>query len=450
MPAGPADRHRSPPAAGRSVRPRRRGQAGRTGLSRTASTIDGWRTGALGPLGIGGHHDHPDEPAGGRAVAPPARRRSSPASRCRSRGRRPDAALGDRRRALRPSAAAVDVERAPVQGRPRSWIARARPSTTRRTTGSGVRARPSSRSTRAPARRRASDPRRRPRSSVVIGVARRPAHRRSRVLRAREESAARPTSAGGASSHRTGPSPMGRMPYRTEGPGSRSPEMSPCDAPRSGSVDARGHCRGAANRPAGWRSQAVRQPARRRPDDIRRPVVADVEDRRARPARPAPSRAAAKIAGCGLIVPDPLADDHRREVRQPARGLGVPIDGRRERPVAQDRRGALGRASRAEHRADARDRRQPPDEGPAVGVDGPVDLRGLEWRRRCSWSQRSSGGGAAIPRSRANTRTSRSARSTSRNCGTSSRNWRSRSSAQTRRKDARSIAGDRGRRPRPR
>ena len=91
------------------------------------------------------------------------------------------------------------------------------------------------------------------------------------------------------------------------------------------------------------------------------------------PGRRAADRAAAKIAGWGLIVPTRWLTTIARRCGEPAVRLGVPIDRRGERPVRQDREVAVaargGRAS-----ADAGRRRQPVDERPAVLLDAPLDL----------------------------------------------------------------------------
>ena len=72
-----------------------------------------------------------------------------------------------------------------------------------------------------------------------------------------------------------------------------------------------------------------------RADDVRRPVVADVEDRRGRRS-PSAASAARKIAGCGLIVPTRCETTTAAQVAGPAGRLDVAVDRGRERPVRED------------------------------------------------------------------------------------------------------------------
>ena len=170
---------------------------------------------------------------------------------------------------------------------------------------------------------------------------------------------------------------------------------------------------------AGRRVEVGGPPAGARgPDDVGRPVVADVEDRvRRRVAERLPRRG--EDLRVGLDRADPLADDDRPEVRRPARRLDEAVDRGGERPVREDRRARAGPRQALQERARPR--------GPAA-----AGRRTPRCRRRRAQSissgvesarpptPRPSGrrpAAAAMPRSRARTRTTRWARSTSRNCG---------------------------------
>ena len=140
----------------------------------------------------------------------------------------------------------------------------------------------------------------------------------------------------------------------------------------------------------------------------RPPSRPDVEDRRRGRVAELRRRAAAKIAGCGLIVPTRWLTDDRAEVRRPAGSLGVPVDRRRQRPVREDREVGSDPASAASIRATPAGGGIALDERVAVDVDAQAISSGVNARRRRPGPSARRLAGAAIPRRRASTRTSRS------------------------------------------
>ena len=124
--------------------------------------------------------------------------------------------------------------------------------------------------------------------------------------------------------------------------------------------------------------------------DVRRPVVADVEDRagreRRRPGRRQRRLGRPEDRRVRLDRPDPLRDDDRGEVRHPAGRLGVAVDRGGERPVGEDPQ-PVPRRQAGQQRAHRRVGRDPGHEGPAVDVEAEGDLgRG-----------RPAGGGRVVP-----------------------------------------------------
>ena len=251
-------------------------------------------------------------------------------------------------------------------------------------------------------------------------------------------------------SHRSAGSPMGRMPYRAAARAAPpfAPERPARGAPRArrarrargrGSTGPSRSLVGSGESGGRSASQAVRQPAARAPTTS---AAQSSPTWRIAPGRRVAERRARgrEDRGMRLDRADPLADDDRPEVRQPAARLGVAVDRRRERPVREDRQvasaGQAGEQRRRRPGVGGQPRRRMPGCTPRRPSRPRPDPSASAAR---AWSHALVGGRRrSMPRSRAKTRTRRSARSTSRNCGTSSRNCRSRSSAQAARNASRS------------
>ena len=242
-----------------------------------------------------------------------------------------------------------------------------------------------------------------------------PRHRRSRPPCPRGGSSYHPPVGGGASSHRAG--------ARANRANALSAAVDAAAPSRdSRSSPAIGRARGPAATVRRARSSAAacppvaaaarpsasrRSPRRRRPPPSRR--------RRGGSRRAAASPSARPARGedrrMRLDRADPLADDDRPELTAASRRLRISIDRRRQRPVRQDRQPPRSPASRSSiaptpggARQGRRRRRgctpRPPTRSRPGRPDGAAALLVPALVRRL---------GGAMPRSRAKTRTSRSA-----------------------------------------